>query len=266
MSGRGGPLGAVVVAAGAVVVAAGALAVVTGVVTAPARAAGEQRWQGGGRGGSWGSDRGAALYGRDCAGCHGPSGEGSPRGVPLTESGEAAAYYFLVTGRMPIGDPDQRPGRRPSPYSPAEIRALVAHVAALGDGPALPRVGHRGADLARGGALYRLHCASCHSATGIGGALAFGRFAPPLTSSEPSVVVAAVTAGPGAMPAFEPDAFTDDELAALVAYVQRLRDPEDRGGVPLGRAGRVDEALVALGVAMPALVLAAAWIARRARR
>lgn len=206
---------------------------------------------------------GAELYGRDCAGCHGPAGEGSPRGVPLTGAGEASAHYMLVTGRMPLREAGDVPRRGPSPYSQDQIDSLVAYVAALGDGPALPDVDWRDADLSRGGTLYRLHCGACHSATAIGGALAFDRFAPSLMPSEPSVVAAAVTAGPGAMPSFTPLGFTDEELAAIVAYVQEIRDPVDHGGWPMLRAGRADETLFTWLAALPAVVLLAVWIARK---
>lgn len=209
------------------------------------------------------ADLGAALYGRDCVYCHGPEGEGSPRGVPIADTGEAGAHYALVTGRMPINDPEQEPSRSEPRYTDDEIDALVAHVAAFGDGPGLPELAWEDADVARGGHLYRLHCGACHSATGIGGALAYERTAPGLLESEPSVVVAAVLAGPGAMPAFGPDGFTDQELAELVAYVDRVQSPEDRGGWAIFRSGRPDEALIALGLALPLLLVAAAWIARR---
>lgn len=212
-----------------------------------------------------GGDRGAMLYGRDCAGCHGSEGEGSTRGVSLVDSGEAATHYMVVTGRMPIRDADE-PIRRSEPrYSRDEIDALVDHVAGFGDGPELPDVDGQDGDVPRGGELYRLHCGMCHSATGIGGALAYDEFAPDVTEAEPSVVVAAVTAGPGAMPSFAPDGFDDEELASIVAYVGQLQAPDDRGGWPIFRAGRADEALVALAVGLPSLVLMAAWLARRVR-
>lgn len=210
-------------------------------------------------------DVGAFLYGRDCAGCHGPEGEGSWRGIPLLDTGEAGAHYALVTGRMPIRDPDDGPQRGPVRYSEGQIEALVDHVALLGDGPALPDVAWRDADVPNGGTLYRLHCGACHSATAIGGGLAYGHTAPSLMSSEPSVVAAAIVSGPGAMPSFSPQGFTDDEIADVVAYVQRIQDPVDRGGWPIFRAGRADEGLVAWLIGVPVLLVAAGWIARRVR-
>jgi ubiquinol-cytochrome c reductase cytochrome c subunit len=208
---------------------------------------------------------GPFLYGRDCAGCHGDDGEGSPRGIALIGAGEAAAHYALVTGRMPLREPDEEPRRAPPRYTDEEIDALVDHVARFGDGPPLPDVDWRRGDVPNGGELYRLHCGACHSATGIGGALVYSQRAPSLMPAEPSVVAAAVVSGPGAMPSFGPQGFTDDELADLVSYVQEIRTPVDRGGWPLFRAGRVDEGLFAWLLAVPAALLAAAWVARRSR-
>lgn len=208
---------------------------------------------------------GAALYARDCAGCHGPDGEGSPRGIPIADAGEAGAHYALVTGRMPLRDEDDEPRRGSPKYDGRELAALVDHVAGLGDGPPLPDLDWRAADVSDGGALYRLHCGACHSATAIGGALAYDHTAPSLMPSEPSVVAAAVITGPGAMPSFAPQGFTEDELADIVAYVQEIRTPVDRGGWPIFRAGRVDEALFAWLVAVPVVLVTVAWIARRVR-
>lgn len=208
-------------------------------------------------------ERGATLYGRDCVYCHGAEGQGSPRGVPITDAGEATTHYALVTGRMPLDDPDGVPSRGPTRYSAEDIAAIAAHVADFGDGPALPDVGWQDADVAVGGRLYRLHCGACHGATAVGAALAYDRRSPPLFDADPSVVAAAVVSGPGAMPAFGPEGFTDEELGAIVAYVQRLQSPVDRGGWSIFRTGRPDEALIALGIALPVLLVLAGWIARR---
>lgn len=172
---------------------------------------------------------------------------------------------MLVTGRMPIATPDQPIRRRDPRYSDEEIEALVEHVAGFGDGPRLPDVDPSRGDVPLGGELYRLHCGACHSATAIGGALAFEEFAPGLMESEPSVIAAAITSGPGAMPSFAPLGFGDEEVNAIAAYIDELQTPEDEGGWPIFRAGRADEAVVAWVVAVPTLLLLAAWLARRAR-
>jgi ubiquinol-cytochrome c reductase cytochrome c subunit len=209
---------------------------------------------------------GAFLYGRDCVSCHGIDGLGGWRGPSLEGTGAAGNYYVLATGRMPISHPHE-PIRRSTPaYSEAEIAALVDHVTSLVDGPDLPELGTVAVDLPRGGALYRLHCAACHGSTGVGVALALDAFAPPILDAEAAEVAAVMAAGAGAMPAFYPRAFTDEEFEAVVAYTQHLREPLDQGGLPFGRAGRVDEALAAWGVGILVLVLLAAWIARAPAR
>lgn len=108
---------------------------------------------------------GELLYNQDCASCHGPAGEGSPRGVPLFDAGAASAHFYLSTGRMPIGDPEDQIRRGEPAYSDTEIDAMVAYVASLGDGPPVPDVDTEGADLSVGGQLYRQHCAQCHGAS-----------------------------------------------------------------------------------------------------
>lgn len=207
-------------------------------------------------------DLGAFLYGRDCTSCHGTDGSGSWRGPSLDEGGTAATYYMLATGRMPIAEPESPVRRSETHYSAEEIIAVVDHVSGLVDGPEIPVLDLDEADLALGGEVYRLHCGQCHSSTGIGGALLYGHQAPPVLQSEPTVIAAAVVSGPGAMPSFSPTGLTDEELVSVVAFVQAIQDPLDEGGLPLGRAGRVDEGLVAWGVGLAALVLIIGWIAR----
>lgn len=207
---------------------------------------------------------GDRLYGRDCASCHGPAGEGSFRGPRLTDVGAASVHFYVATGRMPIADPNDPVRRkRASRYSEEEIRAIVDHTSAFVDGPAVPQVDVAEADLALGGSLYRTSCAPCHSVTGIGGALAYGELAPPVLHSTSTEVAESIIVGPGAMPSFS--AFSDDEIAAVAAHVQHLADPVDEGGWPLARAGRVDEGLVAWVFGIGALLLVARWIGTRAR-
>lgn len=205
---------------------------------------------------------GEHLYRRDCASCHGPAGEGTRRGVPLTDAGEASADFYLTTGRMPIADPHQEVRRRDAAYGEREIAALVAFVGSLGSGPPIPDVtGH--SDVAAGGSLYRLHCAQCHGSTGVGVALAAGVTAPSVLVSTPTQVAEALVVGPGAMPVFTPTVFDDEETGAVVAYVEALRSGPDRGGNPMARSGRLDEMLVAWGVGTVLMLAVARTIARR---
>ena len=213
---------------------------------------------------------GRELYLTGCASCHGENGEGVDgpdgdlRGPSLVEAGEAGAYYYVSTGRMPLANPEEQPVRKPPAYSPDEIDALVAYVASLGDGPELPDVDVEDADLANGGVIYRANCQACHSASGGGGALSYGRAAPRLSDATPTQVGAAVRIGPGQMPVFGPDIISDGELDDLAAYVEYLEDPEDPGGIPIGRTGPIPEGFVAWLIGMTALLALVAWIGTRA--
>jgi ubiquinol-cytochrome c reductase cytochrome c subunit len=217
--------------------------------------------------------RGKQLYDIGCVSCHGPDGggvdvdgaSGSPsrRGPSLTASGEATAFYYLSTGRMPLANSDDQPRRKRPAYGADDIAALVAYVGSLGNGPDVPAVDVTDADLAKGGVLFRSSCAPCHSAAGAGGALSYGRAAPNLQQSEPLQIASAVRAGPGQMPVFGPDAIDDRQLADIVTYVRYLQAPDDRGGVPIGRTGPVPEGFVAWFFGMGAFILLVVWIGTR---
>ncbi|HEY2997558.1 MAG TPA: c-type cytochrome [Acidimicrobiales bacterium] len=217
-----------------------------------------------------GDEVGRELYLTGCASCHGPDGkgvngpEGDVRGPPLTDAGEAAAYYYLTTGRMPLASSDERPVRKDPAYTPEEIDALVAYVGTLGNGPAVPDVDPAKGDLANGGVIYRASCQACHSASGSGGALSYGRAAPSLASATPRQVGSAVRVGPGQMPVFGEDTISDDELNDLVRYVEYLHDPADPGGLPIGRTGPIPEGFVAWLIGMTALLALVGWIGTRA--
>jgi ubiquinol-cytochrome c reductase cytochrome c subunit len=215
---------------------------------------------------------GRQLYLEGCSSCHGATGagarteDGELRGPPLLASGEAAAYYQLSTGRMPLANSEEQPQRKEPAYDDDEIAALVAYVGSLGDGPALPVVptGHR--DLANGNELFRDNCQACHSASGSGGALSYGRAAPPLAPAEGLQIASAVRSGPGQMPVFGPDILNDQELGDVVAYVEYLDDPADPGGLPIGRLGPIPEGFVAWFVGMTALLGFVSWIGTRVGR
>jgi ubiquinol-cytochrome c reductase cytochrome c subunit len=212
---------------------------------------------------------GRRLYLLGCSSCHGDDGaglrtpDGKERGPSLLESGEAGAYYELSTGRMPLADSEQQPKRKRPAYNEADQAALVAYLASLGNGPRLPRLDAQDGPLAEGGELFRANCAPCHSATGAGGALSYGRAAPTVAESTTRQVAAAVRAGPGQMPVFGPGVLTDEEVAGIARYVEYLRDPDDRGGLPIGRTGPVPEGAVAWFFGMGGFLAAVVWIGSR---
>jgi ubiquinol-cytochrome c reductase cytochrome c subunit len=213
--------------------------------------------------------RGRELFISGCSSCHGLRGEGvitadgERRGPSIVDSGEAGAYFQLSTGRMPLGNSLIIPLRKRPSYDARDIAALVAFVGSLGDGPPLPIIDPAGADLSRGGQVFLADCAACHSASGGGGALSYGRAAPKLSEAEPLEVATALRSGPGEMPVFGPAALDQADLDAVVSYVQYLRDPQDRGGLPIGRVGPVPEGFVALTLGIGSLIAAVAWIGTR---
>jgi ubiquinol-cytochrome c reductase cytochrome c subunit len=215
-------------------------------------------------------ESGRELYLEGCSSCHGASGggastpEGNLRGPPLVNSGEAGAYYQLSTGRMPLASSERQPVRKRPAYNDEEIDALVAFVGSLGSGPELPVLPEGPRNLAAGNELYRANCQACHSASGAGGALSYGRAAPPLGPAEPLQIASAIRVGPGQMPVFDEEVLTDEQVADLVAYVEYLQDPSDPGGLAIGRLGPIPEGFVAWFVGMTALLGLVAWIGTHA--
>lgn len=213
-------------------------------------------------------EAGRELYLTGCSSCHGVDGrgvevDGEVRGPSLEHAGEATAYYYLSTGRMPLADPTDQPRRKEPAYDDEQIAALTAYVATLGEGPELPEVDAEDVDLAEGGVIYRANCQACHSAFGSGGALSYGRAAPNLHEAEPLEVAAAVRAGPGQMPVFNEQSIDDEHLADLIAYAQYLRDPVNEGGVQIGRNGPVPEGFVVWIFGVGGALLIVSWIGSR---
>lgn len=215
--------------------------------------------------------KGHSLYLQGCVSCHGTRGQGvrstgdgnGAHGPRIADAGSASAYYMLSTGRMPLGDPNQQPHRKDPAYDATEISELVAYVASLGHGPQLPTIHLKGADLAEGGEIFRANCQACHSASGSGGALSYGRAAPSLRLAEPEQIAGAVRSGPGQMPVFSPDEIDAKDLDDLVSYVQYLRKPDDKGGLAIGRVGPVPEGFVAWSVGVVLLLACVFWIGTR---
>jgi ubiquinol-cytochrome c reductase cytochrome c subunit len=207
-----------------------------------------------------GSALGQDLYRRDCAWCHGVTGEGTSNGPDISEVGTASVFYAVSTGRMPIDHPDAAVRRGAAPYSDDAIRSLVSYTAQFVDGPTVPNISAVEPDLSGGGTQFRLLCAACHGATGEGGAQAAGSGAPSVLHARPDEIAAAIVAGPGQMPSFGTTLDTTD-VASVTAYVEEIQSPTTTGLALPG--GRVGEGLVAWLVLATACLGFVAWTGRR---
>lgn len=203
---------------------------------------------------------GEALFQDGCANCHGEDARGREgRGPSLRGVGEAAADFYLRTGRMPLDDPEDQPRRSESPYDEREIDALIAFVGSFG-GPAIPEVSAESGDLAEGQELFSEYCMGCHQVVGQGGVMPRG-IAPDLQSSEPIDVAEAVAIGPYVMPRFPQ--LDQEQVDSLARYVEWTEDPEDEGGWGIGHLGPIPEGMITWLLAAFTLVLVIRAIGER---
>jgi ubiquinol-cytochrome c reductase cytochrome c subunit len=209
------------------------------------------------------AENGASLYSANCVRCHGVGGRGiASMGPSLRNVGARAADFYLRTGYMPLREPGEQPWRKHSPFSDAQIDALVAYVASLGHGPPVPAPHPERGSVARGLELFTHHCAGCHQVVAEGGYVTGARV-PSLDRSTPTQIAEAVRVGPYLMPRFGRAQISDRELDSLVAYVEYAKRPDDRGGWGIGHIGPVPEGLVAWLLAGAVLVSTCLVIGRK---
>jgi ubiquinol-cytochrome c reductase cytochrome c subunit len=213
--------------------------------------------------------QGRQIFDQTCATCHGLVAQGTAVAPSLIGVGAAAVDFQVSTGRMPLREPVAEAVRKPPQLTPAQTRAVAAYVQSLGGGPPIPsaaQVGTSGASLALGQQLFIADCAQCHNFVGAGGALTYGKFAPPLTQATPTQIYEAMLTGPEAMPVFNDTTITPSEKRDVIAYVTATRAQGNPGGFSLGRIGPVTEGLVAFLGLLFAMVLAAMWITAKHRK
>lgn len=212
---------------------------------------------------------GQRLYSVGCASCHGTGGQGSSDGPSLVGVGAAAVDFQVSTGRMPAATSQaaQIPKKK-NIYSQAEIDQLATYIASLGAGPSVPteeQFGPEGADIAKGGELFRTNCAMCHNFTGKGGALTHGKFAPDLEGVAPKHIYEAMLTGPQNMPSFPNTTLSEKNKKDIIAYLNAVNgdDTVEPGGLGLGGLGPVSEGLFAWIFGLGALIAVAVWVAAR---
>ncbi|MHC0431081.1 cytochrome bc1 complex diheme cytochrome c subunit [Streptomyces sp. O3] len=214
-------------------------------------------------------EEGKKLYSVGCSSCHGANGQGGSDGPSLVGVGSAAVDFQVGTGRMPAATSQgaQVP-RKKKIYSQAEIDQLAAYIASLGAGPSVPKADQyspEGADIGKGGELFRNNCAQCHNFTGEGGALTEGKYAPPLGDVEPKHIYEAMQTGPQNMPSFPDTTMPEKAKKDIIAYLDAVNGEEtpNPGGLSLGGLGPVSEGLFAWVFGLGSLVTVAVWVAAR---
>jgi ubiquinol-cytochrome c reductase cytochrome c subunit len=211
---------------------------------------------------------GKDLFDANCSSCHGLDAQGTSQAPSLVGAGAAAVYFQMSTGRMPAKEVGAENERKPVTFTEQQIYQIADYIDALGGGPAIPtaeQVSTEGANTALGSQLFSANCAQCHGFAGAGGALTYGKDAPPLTESTPTQIYTAMLTGPEAMPVFSDGVISPEAKRDIIAYITQTRVEPNPGGFSLGRTGPVTEGLVIWIGGLGFLVLIAMWITAKRR-
>ena len=221
------------------------------------------------------------IYDVACITCHGANLQGvEDRGPSLIGVGAGSVYFQVHSGRMPMMSNDAQAERKTPRYTEQQTLALAAYVAANGGGPdivynedgSIAMEELRGSnyngqiqpeDIARGGELFRMNCASCHNFTGQGGSLSSGKYAPPLAPANEQEIYQAMLTGPQNMPKFSDRQLSADEKKDLIAYIKSASETPSPAGWDLGGLGPVAEGLAMWIIGITALCAAAMWMGSR---
>jgi ubiquinol-cytochrome c reductase cytochrome c subunit len=211
---------------------------------------------------------GKALFQATCSSCHGLDAQGTSQAPSLIGAGAAAVDFQMSTGRMPAKEVGAENERKPTTFSQQQIYEIADYIASLGGGPPIPdadQVSTVGADTALGSQLFSANCAQCHGFAGAGGALTYGKDAPPLTQATPTQIYEAMLTGPEAMPVFSDGALSPQAKRDIIAYIVDTRTEPNPGGFSLGRTGPITEGLVIFLGGIGFLVLVSMWLTAKRR-
>jgi ubiquinol-cytochrome c reductase cytochrome c subunit len=209
---------------------------------------------------------GRQLFSVSCITCHGANLQGvKNRGPALIGVGSAAAQFQLSTGRMPATGQAAEMLRKPAKFDTEQTLAIAAYIQSVGGGPPIPTGPLTGGDIAQGGALFRLNCASCHGATGKGAPLSGGKSAPSLNDATDLQLWTAMLSGPESMPRFPDNLLTPSEKREITSYIQTIKASDDPGGAGLDRIGPVSEAIVLWVGGVGILMIVILWIGAKSQ-
>jgi ubiquinol-cytochrome c reductase cytochrome c subunit len=213
---------------------------------------------------------GRSLFVQACSSCHGWEAQGTANVAPsLIGAGAAAVDFQMSTGRMPLKEPGAQAAEKPVPYTQQQIYAIADYIASLGGGPAIPdaqQVSTAGANTGLGSQLFSANCAQCHGFAGAGGALTYGKYAPPLTNATATQIYEAMLTGPEAMPVFGNGTVPPQAKRDIIAFIEQTKVEPNPGGFSLGRTGTVTEGLLAWLGGLGFLVLIAMWLTAKRRQ
>jgi ubiquinol-cytochrome c reductase cytochrome c subunit len=211
---------------------------------------------------------GKMLFDQTCSSCHGLDAQGTANGPSLIGAGAAAVDFQVSTGRMPAKEVGAENERKPPVFKQPQIYQIADYIASLGGGPPIPdaaQVSTAGADTGLGSQLFSANCAQCHGFAGAGGALTYGKDAPPLTQATATQIYEAMLTGPEAMPVFSDGTVSPQAKRDIIAYILDTRTEPNPGGLSLGRTGPITEGAVVFLGGMGFLVLIAMWLTAKRR-
>ncbi|MEH3088607.1 MAG: cytochrome c [Microbacterium arborescens] len=205
---------------------------------------------------------GKKLFQANCATCHGLNLEGTNDGPSLYGVGELSVEFQVATGRMPLQMQGPQAPQKPVQFTQDQIEAIAAWIQSEAPGPTYPEssVLDGEGDVSHGAELFRINCAMCHNVAGAGGALTEGKYAPPLTTTSPLHMYAAMVTGPQNMPVFNDMTLTTEEKRDIISYLMMRPTENSPGGLSLGSLGPVSEGLFIWIFGIGSLVAITVWI------
>ncbi|MEO7070839.1 MAG: c-type cytochrome, partial [Nostocoides sp.] len=216
---------------------------------------------------------GKQLFQANCASCHGVNAEGRATGngdkiagPALAGVGAAAVDFQMGTGRMPLRAPGIQAEASDVQFDQTQIDQVAAYIASLAPGPAVPSeedVDPAKGDPAAGGELFRVNCAMCHNASGSGGALTRGKYAPSLMGVEPKHIYEAMDSGPQSMPVFNDSNIAPKDKRDIIAFLTAVDKAPAQGGNTLGSLGPVTEGWFAWFFGLGLLIASAVWLGQK---